>query len=81
MAIPTIYTLEYSINQDAYHIDTIDRIIMTNRDLIQRKISNGYLLIGIYPTWELASDDRERHERINPNRLKEDYGTEANALI
>jgi hypothetical protein len=58
----TIYTLEYSLIQGCYHIDTLDRVIKANRDLIKREISNGYLLIGIYPSYELAVEDKEVHE-------------------
>jgi hypothetical protein len=81
MPITKIYTLEYSIIQDCYHIDTLEQVIVNNLSLINRECSNGYMLIGVFSNYQAASDFKQFHERINPNRLKEDYGTEANALI
>lgn len=37
--------LEYSVPQKCFHYDTYDRILMSNRDMCQRGVYSGYIII------------------------------------
>lgn len=50
-----IWVVEYSPEQDAIHIETLDRILEINRNNVLRSISTGY--VPLY-----ASEEREKAE-------------------
>ena len=41
-----MYYVEFSVDQNCFHIDTLDNIKANNLDLCNRGISNGYVIIA-----------------------------------
>ena len=54
MTAKDIYTVEYSVYKNAYHIDTLDRLLENNRQLCRRREYNGYVPIAIFSNYEDA---------------------------
>lgn len=40
------YYVEFSIEQNCFHIDTMENIQESNRELLRRGINNGYVVIA-----------------------------------
>lgn len=57
-----IWAAEYSLNEDAYHIDTLDKVIKNNLSTIGKGLRKDYLLIGIFREYEEARDFIEKHQ-------------------
>lgn len=49
-----MYGVEYSLIQKAFHIDTLEVLIKSNRYAIRHNIINGYMLLGLFETYEEA---------------------------
>lgn len=55
MTPQAIWAAEYSTEQGAYHIDTMDKVIQSNLSLVQAGKCNGFAVIGIFDTYDEAS--------------------------
>ena len=40
------YYLEYSVDQDCFHIDSMEKIQTMNIELCRRRLNNGYVIIA-----------------------------------
>lgn len=49
-----IWACEYSLKQDAFHIDTLDRILEANRQAVVQGEEPGYVVLGIAADCEAA---------------------------
>ena len=47
-----IWFLEYSVLQNCFHIDTLDRILYWNRDMAIRGVCTGYVVLEGPIMWE-----------------------------
>ena len=63
MTAKDIYTVEYSPIQGHYHIETLDRTIKNNLETVDKEITPGYVIIGIFSNYEAASDFIQRHKQ------------------
>lgn len=63
MKVTEVYTVEYSTVQKCYHIETLDRTIKNNLETINKDITPGYVIIGIFKNYEAASDFIQRHRQ------------------
>jgi hypothetical protein len=50
-----MYTAEYSIQQKCYHIDSAAKTVERNLEAVHRGKHPGYLVIGIFDSYEEAS--------------------------
>jgi len=57
-----LFTAEYSIKQDAFHVDTVARSSLTNIELIKGNCDTGYIMIGIF------DDRKEAHDMCQKMR-------------
>jgi hypothetical protein len=48
------FYVEYSVIQKCFHIDTMKNIQRINNSLCERRISNGYVIIGGPFNWDEA---------------------------
>lgn len=53
-SISGLITVEYSQKQKAFHITTLDNVIMLNQSIVANENPSDYLLIGLFKTWEQA---------------------------
>jgi hypothetical protein len=67
MHLTEVYTVEYSVLQNCYHIDTLDKTLRNNLSAVDRELNNGYLIIGIFKNYEAASDFVSWHKQTNLN--------------
>lgn len=64
LEFPTFYVLEYSLKQNSPHIQTINEMIERNSKMIlNRNVSNDYLVVGIKPTSEEINELAERFDK------------------
>lgn len=49
-----LWVAEYSAVQDAFNVDTLGRVLDTNRALVEKKEKIDYLMFGIFRTQEEA---------------------------
>ena len=55
--------VEFSLDQDCFHIDTMEAIQRINRGLCQQRINNGYVIIGgPFDSLEEAGNFSEKYE-------------------
>jgi hypothetical protein len=67
-----IYTVEYSVLQHCYHIDTLDKTLQNNLSAVDRELNNGYLIIGIFKNYAAAYDFMQyhrEHRRLSQYRV------------
>ncbi len=57
-----IWAVEYSPTQKEIHIDTLERILETNRRTVSQGITPGFVLLHIAPTIEQAHAFAEQWE-------------------
>jgi len=70
-----MWYVEFSIEQNCFHVDTLERIQTTNLELCERGICNGYVIIdGPYADAQDASKACQRFEYLK--RGKMDYATQ-----
>lgn len=69
MLLPNAYVAEYSM-QEGYHIETLKEAITNNLSTIFRNIPKDYLIIGVFPDYDGASDFIKEH-RIAMEQHKE----------
>ena len=48
--------IEYSVKQNAFHVDTMSNRMHENIKLAQLGIISDYVLVGVAPTRELANE-------------------------
>jgi hypothetical protein len=81
MKINEIYTVEYSVVQRCYHIDTLDKTLENNLTAVCRNINNGYLIIGYFGSHEAASEfvdyHRNHSERLGIQAMIEETSNKA----
>ncbi|MBD5152257.1 MAG: hypothetical protein HDT16_07170 [Oscillibacter sp.] len=63
----SVWVVEYSPVQKAFHIDTVDRILEINRQTVAQGLTLGYTLLHIAATSEAAHDFAAQWEREHPN--------------
>lgn len=51
-----IWFLEYSIEQDCFHIDTLGKILYNNRLIAKSKRPSGYIIIDAFMSYSEAVD-------------------------
>jgi len=61
-----IWTVEYSISQRAFHVDTVDKILEMNRQTVAQGIDPGFVLLCIAATSEDAHAFVERWKDEHP---------------
>lgn len=61
-----IIAVEYSTVQGCYHVDTLEAMIRNNHEAVYRGINNGYLLIGLFNSYETAALFVELHRQLDP---------------
>jgi hypothetical protein len=75
MKVNKVYTVEYSVVQHCYHIDTLDKTLQNNAEAVVNNLNNGFLIIGIFKNYEAASDYVDYHRgfmlRLNQGRNHE----------
>lgn len=68
------WALEYSLEQNAYHIEELDRVVLNNQLNILKGVRTGYQIIGLYDNHDDALAFmyvfRERQKNFNPSNLK-----------
>jgi hypothetical protein len=72
MHLTEVYTVEYSVLQHYYHIDTLDKTLKNNLSAVDRELNNGYLIIGIFKNYEAAYDFmlyHRQHRRLSQYRV------------
>ena len=66
-----MYTLEYSHEQDALHIDEFDHVIKRNNKMLEEKKYNDYKIIGIFDTYDEAlKASKEFRDKIGYRSVK-----------
>jgi len=76
-----MYTLEYSSNQKAFHIDDLESIILGNVKKYFSNIPTDWELLGVFDSYEKANHFREYIEKeklnistkLNPSRKELSY--------
>lgn len=60
-----VWIVEYSPLQEAFHVDTLDKVLAANRQSVERGITPGYIPLHIAATREDAHAfvKRWKHER------------------
>lgn len=61
-----IWTVEYSISQRAFHVDTVDKILEMNRRNVAQGIDPGFIPLYIAATIEDANAFVERWKHEHP---------------
>ena len=59
----SVWVVEYSPVQKAFHIDTVDRVLEINRRATAQGLAPGYTLLHIAATSEAAHDFAAQWER------------------
>jgi superfamily II DNA/RNA helicase len=54
MELSQVYTVEYSAEQNCFHIDTLDRVLSINLRQVMQGRMNDYKLIAVAPTRDAA---------------------------
>ena len=57
-------TVEYSGRQKFFHIDFYEVTLQRNMRTYMQNKSNDYQILGIFPTWEKASDYIKKLKKI-----------------
>lgn len=57
-----LLVVEYSIKEEAYHVQTVEEMLCNNLKLVKRKVSKDYLPI------HLAISRKEAHKFIDQHR-------------
>jgi hypothetical protein len=74
MQVSKVYTVEYSVVQHCYHIDTLDKTLRTNLEHVETGLNNGYLIIGLFKDYDSASDFvayHRNHIRLGSYRINQ----------
>lgn len=62
-----IWTCEYSLKQGAFHVDTLERVLETNRQTVAQGLEPGYVILYVAASREAAHAFAEewgaKHER------------------
>jgi hypothetical protein len=68
IALNQIQVVEFSVSQNAYHVETMDEMLKTNLGAIENKKSIDYVPIGFFDNYESAAKFIDWHEKVNPLR-------------
>ena len=68
--IPNYYVAEYSIEQNCFHIEQLNDLLKINIEAALSKKHNDYQMIGIFETYDEASD---YIEKVRPKIQGEEY--------
>lgn len=71
-AVEQVWVAEYSLQQDAFHVDELGRSIRTNLQMVAGKRNNDYLVFGVFGTHEEASKACEVMKGIHGRGNKHD---------
>lgn len=64
MKIEEVIFVEYSVKQKFFHYENLDRIIKFNRNLVNKSIESGYVIIGgPFKTMEEASIFTDEYQK------------------
>lgn len=55
--------LEYSVQQNCFHIDTLDRILEANIDMCTRRVCTGYIIVAGPMVYDDLGMHMKRFER------------------
>lgn len=58
-----IYTVEYSVSQNCFHVDTLDKVLMMNRTNCRSKNSVDYQIIDLCNSYEQAMEKCNMYRR------------------
>lgn len=62
-----VWVAEYSPRQKVFHIDTLERVLETNRQTVARGLEPGYVILCIAATSEAAHAFAEKWEAEHGN--------------
>jgi len=51
-----LWTVEFSLEQGAFHITTLEETLRNNRELIRRRLTSLYMLVAVFDTYEQCSN-------------------------
>ena len=67
-----MWVAEYSMTQDAFHVDTVGRSIRNNLRMVADRRNNDYLVFGVFETHEEASRACEFMRGVHERRDGQD---------
>lgn len=68
-----MYYVEFSLDQNCFHVDTLERIQKSNLELCERGINNGYVIISGPHDMETALMVCDKLQHLKKGKM--DYAT------
>lgn len=65
----TMWTIEYSVNEDGYKMRHFDVMLRENMELIAQGISSDYVLIGIATSFKEGRKMADAHALTLPEKI------------
>lgn len=69
-----VWACEYSPEQGAFHVDTLERILELNRQTVERGEAPGYIPLAVFCSSEEAHSFAERWRREHPRKEMDTVG-------